>query len=66
MKIYNFNNLIINLEEVSYIVKQQSRYNDGYYLIFNMKNGSEISSSNSLEKEIDERMYCIMEIMEGN
>lgn len=66
MKIYNFNNLFINLEEVSYIVKQQSRYNDEYYLIFNMKNGSEFCSSSEFEEEIDERIGCIMEIMEGN
>lgn len=65
MKIYNFNNLFINLEEVSYIVKQQS-INNRYYLIFSMKNGSEISSSSEFEEEIDERIGCIMEIMEEN
>lgn len=67
MKIYKFNNLIINLEEVNYITKQQTKYyNDEYYLIFNMKNGSEFCSSSEFEEEIDERIDCIMGIMEGN
>lgn len=67
MKIYKFNNLIINLEEVNYIIKQQTKYyNDEYYLIFSMKNGSEFCSSSEFEEEIDERIDCIMEIMEGN
>lgn len=66
MKIYKFNNIIINLEEVNYITKQQSRYNDEYYLIFNMKNGSEFCSSNESEEEIDARIDYIMMIMEEN
>lgn len=66
MKIYKFNNLIINLEEVNYITKQQARYDDEYYLIFSMKNGSEFCSSNESEEEIDERMVCIEVIMEEN
>lgn len=66
MKIYKFNNLIINLEEVNCITKQQSRYDDKYYLIFSMKNGSEFCSSSEFEEEIDERIYCIMDIMKGN
>lgn len=64
MKIYKFNNLIINLEEVNYITKHQAK--DEYYLIFHMKNGSEFCSSDVFEEEIDERIDCIMEIMEGN
>lgn len=67
MKIYKFNNLIINLEEVNYITKQQAKYyNDEYYLIFSMKNGSEFCSMKEFEEEIDERIDCIMEIMERN
>jgi hypothetical protein len=67
MKIYRFNNLIINLEEVNYINKEQSKfYHDRYYLIFSMKNGSEFCSAEESEKEINFKMNYIIRLMEGN
>lgn len=67
MKVYRFNNLIINLEEVNYINKEQSKfYHDKYYLIFSMKNGSEFCSAEESETKIDFKMDYITRLMEGN
>lgn len=64
MKIYKFNNFIINLEEVNYITKQQSRYDDKYYLIFSMKNGNEFCSADESEEKIIFKMDYIAKLME--
>lgn len=67
MKVYRFNNLIINLEEVNYINRAQSKfYHDMYYLIFNMKNGSEFCSEDESEEKINFKMDYIIRLMEGN
>lgn len=67
MKVYRFNNLIINLEEVNYINKVQSKfYHDMYYLIFSMKNGSEFCSADESEEKINVKMDYITRLMEEN
>lgn len=67
MKIYRFNNLIVNLEEMNCINKQPSKFDDDkYYLIFSMKNGSEFCSAQGSEEKINYEMDYITRLMEGN
>lgn len=65
MKVYRFNNLIINLEEVNCIKKVQS-FLTKYHLIFSMKNGSEFCSEEESEEKINLKMDYITRLMEGN
>lgn len=66
MKVCKFDNFIINLEEVNYITKQQSKYDDKYYLIFSMKNGKEFCSADESKEKIIFKMDYIVRLMEGN